>query len=79
MTKEMISMDANEAVARVAHKVSEVIAIYPITPSSPMGSGRTSGRRKEKRTSGEPCHWWLRCRRKAARRARCMARCKRGR
>ena len=37
MTKEMISMDANEAVARVAHKVSEVIAIYPITPSSPMG------------------------------------------
>ena len=30
-------MDANEAVARVAYKLSEVIAIYPITPSSPMG------------------------------------------
>jgi pyruvate-ferredoxin/flavodoxin oxidoreductase len=30
-------MDANEAVARVAHKTNEVIAIYPITPSSPMG------------------------------------------
>ena len=32
-----VIMDANEAVARVAYKLSEVIAIYPITPSSPMG------------------------------------------
>ena len=30
-------MDGNEAVARVAHLFSEVIAIYPITPASPMG------------------------------------------
>jgi len=29
--------DANEAVAQVAHLLSEVIAIYPITPASPMG------------------------------------------
>ena len=29
--------DANEAVARIAHKTNEVCAIYPITPSSPMG------------------------------------------
>ena len=29
--------DANEAVARVAHKTNEVCAIYPITPASPMG------------------------------------------
>ena len=29
-------MDANEAVASVAYRLSEVIAIYPITPSSPM-------------------------------------------
>jgi len=33
----MVMMDGNEAVAHVAFKVSEVIAIYPITPSSPMG------------------------------------------
>lgn len=33
----MITVDGNEAVARVAHKLNEVIAIYPITPSSPMG------------------------------------------
>ena len=30
-------LDANEAVARVAHRLSEVIAIYPITPASSMG------------------------------------------
>jgi pyruvate-ferredoxin/flavodoxin oxidoreductase len=31
------TLDANEAVARVAYGASEVIAIYPITPASPMG------------------------------------------
>src|SRR6478752_7518339 len=31
------TMDANEAVASVAYRLAEVIAIYPITPSSPMG------------------------------------------
>jgi len=31
------TFDANEAVGRVAYAVSEVIAIYPITPASPMG------------------------------------------
>jgi pyruvate-ferredoxin/flavodoxin oxidoreductase len=30
-------LDANEAVASVAYRVSEVIAIYPITPASAMG------------------------------------------
>src|SRR5258708_6388972 len=33
----MITLDANEAVARVAHRTNEVIVLYPITPSSPMG------------------------------------------
>ena len=32
-----ITVDGNEAAARIAHRVSEVIAIYPITPASPMG------------------------------------------
>ena len=31
------TIDGNEAAARIAHLLSEVIAIYPITPSSPMG------------------------------------------
>lgn len=32
-----ITIDGNEAAARIAHRLSEVIAIYPITPASPMG------------------------------------------
>jgi pyruvate-ferredoxin/flavodoxin oxidoreductase len=31
------TIDGNEAVARVAYRLNEVIAIYPITPASPMG------------------------------------------
>jgi pyruvate-ferredoxin/flavodoxin oxidoreductase len=37
MKRPMVTIDGNEATAYVAHKLSEVIAIYPITPSSPMG------------------------------------------
>ncbi|MBN1260162.1 MAG: pyruvate:ferredoxin (flavodoxin) oxidoreductase [Anaerolineae bacterium] len=33
----MITVDGNTACATIAHKTSEVIAIYPITPSSSMG------------------------------------------
>ncbi|MFI5184482.1 MAG: pyruvate:ferredoxin (flavodoxin) oxidoreductase, partial [Vicinamibacteria bacterium] len=36
-SRRRITVDGNEAVASVAHRLSEVIAIYPITPSSPMG------------------------------------------
>jgi len=36
-TRAAATIDGNEAVAAVAHRLSEVIAIYPITPSSPMG------------------------------------------
>src|ERR1044071_8671565 len=32
-----ITVDGNEAAASVAHRTNEVIAIYPITPSSTMG------------------------------------------
>jgi pyruvate-ferredoxin/flavodoxin oxidoreductase len=34
---EWVTIDGNEAAAHIAHRVSEVIAIYPITPASPMG------------------------------------------
>ena len=37
MNTKFCILDANEAVARIAHKTNEVIAIYPITPSSPIG------------------------------------------
>ncbi len=35
--RRKITVDGNEAVALVAHRINEVIAIYPITPSSNMG------------------------------------------
>jgi pyruvate-ferredoxin/flavodoxin oxidoreductase len=37
MKKTVVMIDGNEATASVAHRLSEVIAIYPITPSSAMG------------------------------------------
>ncbi|HLI63689.1 MAG TPA: pyruvate:ferredoxin (flavodoxin) oxidoreductase [Terriglobales bacterium] len=37
MPRTQVTVDGNEAVAYVAYHVSEIAAIYPITPSSPMG------------------------------------------
>src|SRR5574340_1340150 len=37
MKRPVLTIDGNEATASVAHRLSEVIAIYPITPSSNMG------------------------------------------
>ncbi|MBE9487245.1 MAG: pyruvate:ferredoxin (flavodoxin) oxidoreductase [Chloroflexi bacterium] len=37
MSRKMVNIDGNTAVAHVAHATNEVVAIYPITPSSDMG------------------------------------------
>jgi pyruvate-ferredoxin/flavodoxin oxidoreductase len=37
VTRPSVTIDGNEGVAHVAYQASDVIAIYPITPSSPMG------------------------------------------
>ncbi len=37
MTTNSVTIDGNEAAAHIAYKTNEVIAIYPITPSSAMG------------------------------------------
>ena len=37
MQRQMVTIDGNEAAAYIAHRTNEIIAIYPITPSSPMG------------------------------------------
>jgi pyruvate-ferredoxin/flavodoxin oxidoreductase len=34
--RNVATIDGNEAVARVVYKLNEVIAIYPITPASPI-------------------------------------------
>lgn len=46
------TLDANEAVAQVAYKLNEVIAIYPITPASPMGEWADAWM-----SNGEPNLW----------------------
>ncbi len=37
MASRSLTLEGNEAAARIAHLCNEVIAIYPITPASPMG------------------------------------------
>ena len=37
MPSRQLTLDGNEAAARIAHLTNEVVAIYPITPASPMG------------------------------------------
>ena len=37
MKRDKVTIDGNEAAAYVAYHTNEVIAIYPITPSSNMG------------------------------------------
>src|SRR4030066_1567327 len=37
MKRHQVMIDGNEAVAYTAYRLNEVIAIYPITPSSGMG------------------------------------------
>jgi len=51
---QFVTIDANAATAYVAHAVSEVIAIYPITPSSAMGETAD-----EKSAAGEKNLWGL--------------------
>lgn len=37
MSRIQVVMDGNEAAAHIAYRTNKVIAIYPITPASPMG------------------------------------------
>lgn len=37
MNHNFVTIDGNEAVAQVAYRWYEVIAIYPMNPSTPMG------------------------------------------
>jgi pyruvate-ferredoxin/flavodoxin oxidoreductase len=50
--RETVILDANEAVASVAYRLSEVVAIYPITPSSPMAEWADQWREE-----GKPNIW----------------------
>ncbi|MFH1882043.1 MAG: pyruvate:ferredoxin (flavodoxin) oxidoreductase [Planctomycetota bacterium] len=52
MNRKMVTIDGNTAVAYVAHATNEVIAIYPITPSSSMGEMADA-----KTAKGQPNIW----------------------
>jgi hypothetical protein len=72
----MDKQSINEAAAYIAHKTNEVCAIYPITPSSNMGEWADQWSSEGRRNIWGTVPWWWRCRAKAARPARCMARCR---
>ena len=71
------TIDGNEAAVSVAYRLNEVCCIYPITPSSPMAelADEWSSQGQAQRL-GHACPPWWRCRARAARRARCTARCR---
>ena len=52
MKRRQVTIDGNTAAAHVAHATNEVIAIYPITPSSPMGEMADA-----KTAKGQPNIW----------------------
>jgi pyruvate/2-oxoacid:ferredoxin oxidoreductase alpha subunit len=67
MAKKMKTIDGNTAAAHVAYAMSEVAAIYPITPSSPIGEicdEWAAGGRKT--FSASPC-WCVSCKVKPVR------------
>ena len=57
--RQMMTVDGNEAAASVAHRGSEVIAIYPITPSSSRVrlSSRPTGPAFFASRDGSGCDW----------------------
>lgn len=54
MQTQWATLDGNEAAARIAYALSEVVAIYPITPASPMGEMADNWA-----SSGTPNVWGL--------------------
>ena len=61
MVREKVTIEGNEAAAYSAYKTSEVVAIYPITPSSGMGELADFWAAHGEKTSGVQCRRWLRC------------------
>ena len=50
--KKFVTMDGNEACAYAAYALTEVAAIYPITPSSPMAGKTDAWSAKGKKNVG---------------------------
>jgi hypothetical protein len=78
MSGKMKTMDGNAAAAWISYAFTEVAAIYPITPSTPMAENVDEwAAQGKKNLFGQPVRLW-RCSRKPVRQARYTARCRRG-
>ena len=77
--RKMMTVDGNTACASMAHKINEVIAIYPITPSSSMGELADELSAKGETNIWGTIPWSLRCRQRAVLLVLPMARCKQAR
>ena len=73
---DMVTIDANEAVASVAHRTNEVIVLYPITPSSPMGEWCDEWSAQGRRNLWNAVPDVTRCNRRLERSAQFTARCR---
>jgi hypothetical protein len=76
MNRTFKTMDANEAVANVAYRLNEVIAIYPITPSSAMGEWADQWAAEGVPNIGERYRKSLRCKVRAGPLERCTVHCR---
>lgn len=54
INRPKLSMDGNTAAAHVSYAFTEVAAIYPITPSSPMAEITDTGRLPTRTFSASP-------------------------
>lgn len=61
MKKRMQTIDGNTAATHVAYAMSEVAAIYPITPSSPLGEIATAGHPRAGKIFSDRCWMSSRC------------------
>ena len=77
--RRFVTVDGNEATANIAHLCNEVMAIYPITPSSGLGELPDAWAAAGRRTSSAPCPTSSRCRARRGPPARSTARCRPGR
>ncbi len=74
-TTRWLMIDGNEATATIAHRLSEVCAIYPITPASAMGEWADEWSAQGRTTCGALCRILSRCKVRVVRLALCMALC----
>ena len=74
--KKFVTWDGNTCAGHVAYMFSEVAAIYPITPSSPMAEHVTSGQHRAERICSAILSWFRRCSLRLVLLVRCTVLCR---